>query len=264
MEQGHIKELLPEYLDRQLNSFQSKIVEKHLAVCPECQQEKTELEVLLGAFDSEREIEPSGLVRKEFHKMLENEKQKYNSGNSNTIQINRNKNSKTLRKVLKAAAVVSLLLCSYLLGKFHQSEKTGNNITENSENKHQQNEMLALLENTSASKRIQGVSYFEDFQELDKAIMKALTERMFNDENKNVRLTAVEALGKFTTSKTVKKNLISALEKEKDPVIQIAIIQILVQIQETKAVEPMKNLLQKKETEQFVKEHIKALLPSLI
>ncbi|MEC7263138.1 MAG: HEAT repeat domain-containing protein, partial [Bacteroidota bacterium] len=61
----------------------------------------------------------------------------------------------------------------------------------------------------------------------------------------------------------VKNVLIEALEKEKNPSIQVAIIQTLVQIQEKKAAEPMKKLLEKEDTQPFIKEQIKAVLPSL-
>lgn len=262
MEKDHITDLLPDYLDGRLDSLQQRAVEKHLMVCAYCKKEKEELENLFNAFDNEIPAEPSAAVRIGFEKMLENEKKKI-SEKEKIIPINTEKKNAFLRKFLKVAAVVSLLLCSYFLGKFHQTERSTTTITNNSETEDLQNEMLALLNNTSASKRIQGVSYFESQPDLDEEIINALRDRMFNDNNSNVRLTAVEALGKFTHSETVKNSLISALKSEKDPVIQIAIIQILVQIQEQKAVEPMQNLLDNKETEPYVKEQINELLPSI-
>lgn len=262
MEQDHITDLLPEYLDGQLDSSRKRVVEKHLMLCSQCTAEKEELEILFKAFDEEITVEPSASVGIGFEKMLKNEKQKISEGDK-IISINRKKKRGFLRNFLKVAAVVSLLLCSYFLGKFHQSERSTNTITDNSEIEDQHNEMLALLTNTSASKRIKGVSYLEELPHLDKEIIYALRDRMLNDENSNVRLTAVEALGKWTDSEVVKESLIRALKTEKDPVIQIAIIQILVQIQEKKAVEPLQNLLKNKNTEPFVKEQIEALLPSI-
>lgn len=262
MEKDHITDLLPEYLDGRLDSSRKRAVEQHLMACSKCKTEKEELEILFSAFDNENAAEPSAAVRIGFEKMLEDEKQKI-SEEEKVISINRENSSSFLRNFLKVAAVVSLLLCSYLLGQFQQSERTTNEITESSEIENIQKEMLVLLDNTSASKRIQGVNYFEELPVLDEDIIQALIDRMVNDENSNVRLTAVEALGKFTASETVKNSLISALKKEKDPVIQITLIQILVKIQEKKAVEPMKNLLKQESTEPYVKEQIDALLPSI-
>lgn len=262
MEKDHISDLLPEYLDGRLDSHRKRAVEKHLMVCEQCKTEKEELEILFSAFDNEIPEEPSAAVRIGFGKMLENEKQKISEGEK-IIPINRENKSSFLRNSLKIAAVISLLLCSYLLGKFHNAERSTNPITNSSEPQDMQNEMLALLNNTSASKRIQGVNYFEEMPDPDEEIINALKDRMLNDENNNVRLTAVEALGNFTASEMVKNSLVLALKSEKDPVIQIAIIQILVEIQEKKAVEPMQNLLKSKETEPFVKDQINALLPSI-
>lgn len=262
MKKDHITDLLPEYLDDRLDSHQKTEVEKHLMVCAHCKKEKEELQILNDAFEEEIVAEPSTAVRIGFEKMLDKEKQKISNGEK-VFPINRERKSAFLKNFLKVSAVVSLLLCSYLLGKFHQTETSPDTITNISESDDLQNEMLALLNNTSASKRIQGVSYFQDLTAVDQEIINALQERMFEDENNNVRLTAVQALGKFTASENVKNNLISALKTEKDPVIQIAIIHILVEIQEKKAVEPMQNLLEQQETEPFVKEQIKTLLPSI-
>ena len=84
------------------------------------------------------------------------------------------------------------------------------------------------------------------------------------DENDNVRLTAFEALSRFTSSEKVKEVFLEALGKEKNPSIQIAIIQVLVQIQEKKAVEPMQRLLEQEDTQPFIKEQIKTGLPKII
>ena len=124
--------------------------------------------------------------------------------------------------------------------------------------------MLSLMENQSASRRIQGVNLIEEFTIPDEAIITALANRMLFDNNTNVRLSAVEALGKFTQSDTVKKTFITALETEKDPSIQITIIHTLVTIQEKKAIAPMQRLLEQEETQPFVKQQIKSLLPSII
>lgn len=262
MEHEHIQELFPAYLDGRLNFQDKEKVKQHILKCEECHRELQNMEVLFKAFEEEKEVEPSDSLRAGFENMLELEKQKISEKPEVKVQKIQKRQS-ILPKILKFAAVGLLLFCSYLLGKFSQTQINSIPVTENSENTTQENEMLALLENTSASKRIQGVNYFEDYEILDEDILNALMDRMLNDESNNVRLTAVDALGNFTKSESVKQSLIRALKTEKDPVIQIAIIQILVKIQEKKAINPMKQLLEKDSTEQFVKEQIEALLPSI-
>lgn len=265
MKEDHIPHLLPEYLDDQLEIWEKKKVEDHLKLCSQCQKELQEMEFLLEDFEKESTAEPSANVRFTFYRTLEEEKERISKEISQK-PFSRNSKNYSLTYFLKIAAGIALLVCSYLLGKYQQDQKFGSELStlveENREIK--QTAMLAMLENTSASKRIQGVNYFENISNPDVDIIEALTKRMHYDDNRNVRLTAVEALGNFTTSQEVKKSFITALEAEKDPVIQIAIIQILVKIQEKTAIEPLRNLMANKDTEPFVKEQINALLPTLI
>ena len=163
---------------------------------------------------------------------------------------------------LKYAAGLALLISTFLVGRYQQRQQVNKLKTENLTNK--QTTMLALMENESASKRIQGVQYIEEFSDPDPEIVEALVKRMLYDENTNVRLTAVTALEAFITSDAVKDGFIKALEAEKDPTIQINIIKALVKIQEKKALKPMQKLLEKDETQSFVKDEIKTVLTNNI
>ena len=262
MEKNHIDELLPEYLEGRLDYAREKMVEEHLEKCSLCKRELSELELLFKAFENEKEIEPWASLDTEFEKMLRKEKYKI-TGELKTILVENKKRTSPLQNLLKIAAVLSLLLCSYLLGKFHQTGEPIKAISENDDLENQEKEMLALLNNSSASKRIKGVFYMEELFNPDPEIIEALAQTMLNDENENVRLAAVEALFRFTASEEVKNVFIDALKTEKAPVVQIAIIQTLVRIKEKKAAEPMEDLLEKKSTKTFVKEQIEALLPSI-
>ena len=66
------------------------------------------------------------------------------------------------------------------------------------------------------------------------------------------------------SSETVKTAFIEALGTEKNPSIQIAIIQALVSIQEKKAIGPMQKLLEREDTQPFIKDEIKLGLPKII
>jgi len=79
-----------------------------------------------------------------------------------------------------------------------------------------------------------------------------------------VRLAAVEALSKFTSEEMVKTALIKSLETDKDPAIQIELIQILSKIQEKRALEPMKKLLENKDVPSYVKQELQSNLPNLL
>lgn len=265
MKNEHIAHLLPEYLEGLLEDDQKKEVEQHLNECSNCAQELDEYRTMLNAFDSETLEMPSNTLREGFYKLLDEEKQMSREF-TDSKSINQQTEKNWIPIVLKFAAGFALLVGSYLFGSYQTSVKTNNEIAILKEKNFgiRQTAMLSLMENKSASKRIQGVNYVEGFSQPDEDILKALTERMLNDENANVRLTAVNALTGFVKSKVVRIALIKALKSEKDPNIQIAVIHSLVKLKDKNAIAPMKKLLDQNDTQPFVKEQIKSLIPSII
>lgn len=264
MERKHITELLPEYLDGLLEEAQRQEVERHLHSCGACAKELEELKIVFGAFKKEGEATPPESLAINFYALLEKERE-LAQGLSPSRGKGRNWNGWAVMG-LRAAAGIALLIGAFFLGKYREAQEHHQEMAflraETLEVR--QTAMLSLMENRSASKRIQGVNYITQLDHLDKAIINALTDRMLYDENTNVRLTAVEALGKFTASKKVKAAFITALKTERDPTVQIAIIHTLVRIQEKKALAPMRELLEQEDTQPFVKEQIESLIPSII
>ena len=259
---NHVLDLIPDYLDGTLDTNTQNRVEKHLSECSQCQKELEDMKQLFNAFDSESISVPSDRLRSQFEEALEAEK----ASLGKVVALETNKTSSWANNLLKIAASIALLVGSFQMGSVFQQRKVDGDIAllKDETQQMRQTAMLSLMENQSASKRIQGVNYIEAFEHPDEAIIEALANRLLNDENDNVRLTAFDALSKFTSSERVKTVLIEALSREKNPSIQIGIIQVLVQIQEKKAVDPMKKLLEEEETQPFVKEQIKSALPSII
>jgi hypothetical protein len=265
MEKNHIVELLPEYLDHLLNEAQKKTIETHLKTCNSCSQELNALKALWSAFESEKEISPSEKLKANFFEQIKLEKKnspKVVSMSSTAFQKNRN----WTNFFLKIAASVVLLVGVYFFGKQQQGQISSKEIAQltNESQAFKQTAMLSLMGNKSASKRIQGVHFIEEFNEPDEAIVRALADRMLNDENTNVRRTAVEVLSEFTSSEIVKNSFIKALKMEKDPGIQITLIQVLGKIQEKKAAASMQYLLEQDDTQPYVKEELELVLPNII
>jgi hypothetical protein len=105
--------------------------------------------------------------------------------------------------------------------------------------------MMAMLDNDqSASQRIKGVNVAMDFTNADADIVHALFTAMNSDPNTNVRLAALGALGKFQEDASVRKGLIEALGKQRDPMVQIALIQLLVQMKQKGVVDDLKKIVE--------------------
>ena len=257
----HKSEFLPDYLDNNLDEAERKNVDAHLKQCEACRMELAELEAFFTAFKEEPLHEPSAAVSDNFYAMLEKEKTK----DEKVISL-KAKPAKIWLETLKIAATIAIIAGSFLLGKYQEKSAYNSTIAalEIKNQDFKQTAMLSLMENQSASKRIQGVNYINQFKEPDAAIVNALISRMQHDDNANVRLAATEALEKFTASEKVKLAYITSLEQETDPGIQIKIMQILVNIQEKKAIKPMEKLLKTENTQPFVKEQIKSLMPGIL
>ncbi len=264
MKKNHITELIPEYLDGLLSESKKEEVRLHLKECELCLKELEEYKTIFNAFEEEKEVIPSERIRTNFFEQIEIEKQK----KSKVVPLitSTSKKEKTFSYLLKVAASILLLVGGYSLGNYQQEQKGNYKIAQLQEKtqKIKQTAMLSLIGNKSASKRIQGVNYIDEFSNPDEAIVAALVDRMLYDENTNVRLTAVEALSNFITSEEVKNAFIKALKIEKAPAIQIIIIQVLVKIQEKKAIIPMKKLLEQNETQPFIKEQIKSSIINIV
>ncbi|QTE22018.1 HEAT repeat domain-containing protein [Polaribacter cellanae] len=241
------------FLDKSLTEVANSEIKKHLKSCTNCNQELEELKSFLAVLDSQEMETPSANLRSNFNKMLA---QEIETVTPKVIQL---KLQQDWKSYLKIAASIVIIIGAFLFGK-HQSN-IPQIVSIKNEN---QEEVLALLENSSASKRILGVSDAEEFTKKDTKIIEALINRLFFDKNANVRLAAAETLSKFSSEIIVRDALIKSLETDENSTVQIELIRILAKIQEKRAIESMQKLLKNEETPQFVKQQVELNLPNLL
>jgi HEAT repeat protein len=85
-------------------------------------------------------------------------------------------------------------------------------------------------------------------------LLKVLIQTLNEDPNVNVRMAALDGLRKFYQEPLVRKALIGSLAIQKDPVIQIYLIQILVEMKDKAAVQPLKQIIENEELIPAVKD----------
>ncbi len=252
---------ISDYLDGTLSKSEVAAFERQLSADDDFRKEVEEFKILFEAIKTEETVAPSKRLATNFERMLQEEK-------NNQVKVISlpSKPSKGIAQVFRVAASIAILVGSFFMGRYFESRETQETmaLVQGEQLELKQTTMISLMENQSASKRIQGVQFIDEFPEPDEAIVEALAERMLTDDNTNVRLTAVEALSRFTQSEQVKAFFIQALQTEKDPSIQVTLIKILVDMQEKKAIAPMRELLEKEDTQPFIKEEINSLLPKII
>jgi hypothetical protein len=89
---------------------------------------------------------------------------------------------------------------------------------------------VSLLHQESASERLKGVSWSSRLEGRDPAITSALVYTMKHDRNVNVRLAALDALSRDIGSPDVRREILYALPEQPSPVMQVALVDLLVQI----------------------------------
>lgn len=115
--------------------------------------------------------------------------------------------------------------------------------------------LFASLNNMqSPSARMEAAMRMDEMKSVDHDIVDALVKTMNQDPNTNVRLAALDALTRFHKEPYVKKQLLKSLSTQKDPMVQIELIQLLTRMRETSIVKQLEKLANDVNTMDAVKE----------
>lgn len=123
--------------------------------------------------------------------------------------------------------------------------------------------MLSLLENPSATERLRAVSYTSEITEADDRVLEALFTTLNNDPNVNVRLVTLEALTQYAGNASVREGLVKSLALQDSPMVQVALADVMVKLQEKRSVKALKTLLQKEDLNDLVKVKIEQTIKDL-
>ncbi|MEQ6122753.1 HEAT repeat domain-containing protein [Pseudotenacibaculum sp. MALMAid0570] len=125
-------------------------------------------------------------------------------------------------------------------------------------------EILADLEDESTGVRLEAVYEFSDvYQKEDKNIIKVLIKTLLTDKNANVKIATIDALLKFPQNQEIRESLIEALSKEKQPLVQIKLINSLSILREQRAKEPLEEIIKNEKTFEIVKSNASMAMANL-
>lgn len=249
-----MEQLFADYLEDKLNAKQRKELETLLANDEALNEEFEDLKAFYADMHKPIELDPGANLDLGFYMMLEKEKgaeqKKKDKEQRGALRV-----SWVNSPALKYAAGVVLLLGIFLIGRRTADKdlKDLGEIPSLREEMKETRQMLAMLKNESASERIQAVNFSYDISKPDDKVLKALIKTLNTDTNINVRTAAAEALSHFGNEKIARDALIQTLLTQKEPTLQITVIDILASLGDKRAVKPMQKLLQSTDTEDFVK-----------
>ncbi|MBN1224163.1 MAG: HEAT repeat domain-containing protein [Candidatus Aminicenantes bacterium] len=265
-----IKEQFPEFLTGEIDQKFKAAVQDHLAVCDSCREELESLSAVWTKLGVIPEEQPGSEMRTRFYTMLEAYKQgmeqeerpfrlkKFVDGLFDRIWPRR----PAFQFSLTLIFLIVGLATGYLI------TVKGRSATEIALLKQEVTDMrqtlaVSLLDRPSASDRLQGVSMSSGMDSPSAKILDALLDTLDNDPNVNVRMAAVDALYLFHGHPGVKQGLIRSLSNQTSPLVQVALIDLIVSLQERRAVEALRTLIRDNEISPEVRDHAEQRLQEL-
>ncbi len=242
------QERFADYLTLDLDDEARREVQDHIAACAACRTELEDLTAMwarLGVLPAEQ---PSGALRHRFYAMLEEHQREAGPARRASVRSRVFAGWRewfTFRRPAFAASFsVFLLLLGAGSGWLLSSGTTARlSALQREVQDMRQTTALTLLGQPSAVDRLQGVSFGASVKNPDTKTLTALVNTLNTDPSPNVRLAAVEALYLFRNQPGVRESLVDSLAVQDSPLVQVALIDLLVEIREQRASEALKALV---------------------
>lgn len=245
--------LLPDFLQDSLTREQAREVEQHCGQCTNCAQEVAMWKklALLPA------DQPSPESRARFEAMLHAYPTTSADRGVSTQRVQDSGERPTrwaffdwLRSPLGAAAwSVALLIIGILIGTRVDRTTSPSHADELASMHAELTSMrqlvaLSMLQQQSASERLQGVSWSGREAHLDPQIQSALLRTLRYDGSVDVRLAALDALSRHATQPQIRKGIGDALQEQQSPLVQVALIDQLAEWRDPDAAQRLRSFQQ--------------------
>ena len=119
---------------------------------------------------------------------------------------------------------------------------------------------LSLLDAPSATERLKGVSFGSRMERPDREVLDALLQAATEDPNVNVRLAAIEALAPVASEPRVLEPLARALPEQDSPLVQVALVDVLLASDGETARRAAATLLESETVHPDVRRHVQERL----
>lgn len=119
---------------------------------------------------------------------------------------------------------------------------------------------VSLLENDSATQRLRGLQWSREVEEPGEELLFGLSNTLRADNSVNVRLAAADAMSNFATDPRVRNALYETVLSERNPLVQVEIIDVLLVFPEQRTQAILKRLLDDPEVSDVVRLRAKEAL----
>jgi hypothetical protein len=221
-----IKEFLPEYWDGTLDQVPRAALDAHLGTCPGCRNEAKRLKTFWLSLGAIPEEQPDPAGRSRIEAILAEHRR----------QLRRNRWDDFFaawwpqRPAAQAALAASCLLVGLLAGHAVTLDRErGGEVARLREEVTTTRQLVALslMRQPLATDRLKGVDWTTQVARPEPQLVNALLETVNYDDTVDVRLAAVDALHRISRQSRIEPALLSALDRQDSPLVQIALMDAL-------------------------------------
>jgi anti-sigma factor RsiW len=263
-------ELMPDYFQGTLNHEEADELEDHIEKCAACRETVATWNDLALL----PEEQPSAASRERFQAMLA----AYQEGRSSKTGLYTGPQKDAVLfwgfgnwgRAMAAglACALALLAIGFLAGRyannsdFHAQAELAAVHTELTNMR--QLVVLSMLQQQSATERLQGITWSTQEAQADPQVLAALVHTLRYDSSVDVRLAALDALGRHGNQPQVRAGLLDALQAQQSPLVQVAVIDLIVELRDTKAIEELQKVQQDPSLNPAVRERAQWAIRKLI
>ena len=238
---SRVQDSFIDYQDGSLPADESAPLRAHLANCPTCQREWAALQEMTRKLDALPVAEPSPRLRENFYAMLETHQREADA--PSPFALARGRIDRFFAALLPAqpalqfAFALALLLGGLFAGQHYlvkpvvvapdDGAKAELAALKAQVNSMEQLVTYSLLQQQSTGDRLQTVLAKMDLKSPDRKVLSDLVGALAFDPSINVRLSAVEALAQHADDSLVRAGVLSVLTRERAPLVQVAMIELL-------------------------------------
>ncbi len=273
MEKGHIESLIADYLAGEISPKEEKVLVNEMKRDAILSKEFEELRILWESMNKVKcheNISPS--ADDAFYLMLENERE--------TQKDQKSKLTESIPLFWQAAAAIIIIVTAFSLSLYKYNTSTIGN--KNSTVVKAPPEWSKTLPEPAsqaytirkklpkqtvkqsikgptlefASERIEAVRALANAAESDSSAIRRLMIILRDDQNANVRITALDALRPLTDNRHVQKMLIHEMTLQDDEVIRRSIIDVLIQKKSADAIPEMLTMLNKDDLDPLTQQQL--------
>jgi HEAT repeats len=255
MQCEEVREQFADYVISRTAAPVPAAISEHLAICDAC---RAEFEELTGVWEELGNVPPAAPprgLRTQFNRMLDTYSRQFERPRPTWR-----------RPLLEAAAIAATLVLGIAAGyRMHTTAPANQELSDLRSELSQTRQMVALslMQQQSATDRLKGINWSYRLQDPGNDVLKALLDTLMHDANVNVRLATVDALRQFGGQPAVRRGVVEAMARQESPMVQIALIDLAVDLHEKESIQTLKQFAEDSSLDQSVRERAQKGLQEL-